>query len=52
MIALFGHDGRALPGDDFLSLKENFPGNDGFVDRLDVFREPLAFDEASIERIC
>ena len=40
-----------LAGDDFLSLKENLPANDGFMDRLDIFREPFAFDKASIERI-
>lgn len=51
MVEKLGHNGWPFAGDDLLGLEENFPADDGLMDRLDVFREPLAFDKAGIKRI-
>lgn len=52
MIEKLGHNGWPLAGDGLLGLEENFPADDRLVDRLDIFRKPLAFDKAGIERVC
>ncbi|MEI8011517.1 MAG: hypothetical protein WCI27_03405 [Candidatus Omnitrophota bacterium] len=51
MIEKLGHNRWPFAGDDLLGFKENFSANNRLVKRLDVFREPLALDKASIERV-